>query len=201
MTATAVALTAAAVFALATDPRCGGARPDSEFAARLVAVSTHESGRHPFAIGVNADDARGLPPQRILSATQAEAVARARMLLAEGRRIDLGLMQISDRQLARHRLSVDAAFDPCANMRAGAEHLSADFRAAWAAAHRRYNCGGFACGEVYAAGVERVLDQIAPSLVVPAAPEPPPPIPPQPSRQSFTAGRTAAGRTLTFGRN
>jgi type IV secretion system protein VirB1 len=123
------ALALAAVLTLAVDPHCGAATPGSEFAQRITAIAIHESGGDPLVIGVNADPSRGLPAAVVRSATARDAARQARTLLAQGRSVDLGLMQINSSQLARHGLTVDAAFDACRNMAAGAEHYAADVAA------------------------------------------------------------------------
>jgi type IV secretion system protein VirB1 len=167
-------LTTAAVTALAATCAAGSGVP----VERLRAVAIHESGLKPYAIGVNADPARGLPAATISPATPAEAVAQATALLAQGRRIDLGLMQVSDRQL--RGLSIAEAFDPCRNIAAGAAHLKADFD--WVLAHRRYNCGRTDCGVQYATAVEQIATGVA-SRTPEGADAPPPPkqqVDPQP---------------------
>ena len=158
MSATALGL--AAVLALAADPRCGAASAGSEFQSRLAAIALHESGGDPLVIGVNADRNRGLPATAIRSATPQEAAARAAALLAQGRSIDLGLMQINSGQLAGHGLTIEAAFDACRSMAAGADHYAADVQAVWSLAHRRYNTGSTERGAAYAAGVEQVLNRV-----------------------------------------
>ena len=179
----AAALSLAAVMALATDPRCGAAPPDSEFASRLTAIALHESGGDPFVIGVNAIRERGLPAAAVRSATAQEAANRARALIAQGRSLDLGLMQINTAQLARHGLTVETAFDACASMAAGADHFAGDVQAVWSLAHRRYNTGSTERGAAYAAGIEQVLARVrARQATLPASPQPttlvPPPPPP-----------------------
>lgn len=154
----ATALTVAAVLALAAE--CGSARPGSEFADRLAAVAQHESARHPLAIGVNAEPSRNLPAQSLRFASHVEATRAAHDLLRQGRRIDLGLMQISHANLTRHGLTVETALEACPNMRAGAAHLAGDLRAVWGLAHRRYNTGGVERGAAYAEGVERALARV-----------------------------------------
>lgn len=134
----ATALSLAAILALATNPHCGAAPPDSEFASRLAAIAIHESGGDPLVIGVNADLGRGLPAAVVRSATPQEAAARAGTLLTQGRSIDLGLMQVNSGQLARHGLTLETAFDACHSMAAGADHYAEDVRAVWTLAHRRY---------------------------------------------------------------
>jgi len=156
----ATALGIAAILALATDPRCGAAPAGSEFQSRLAAIALHESGGDALIIGVNADRVRGLPAAAIHSATPQEAAARATALLTQGRSIDLGLMQVNSTQLAHHNLTVEAAFDACKNMAAGADHYADDVRAVWTLAHRRYNTGSIERGAAYAAGVEAVLNRV-----------------------------------------
>lgn len=193
----ATALTLAAVLALAADPRCGAAPAGSEFASRLAAIAIHESGGDPLVIGVNADPARGLLAAAIRSTTPQEAATRAAALLAQGRSIDLGLMQINSGQLARHGLTLETAFDACRSMAAGADHYAADVRAVWNLALRRYNTGTVERGAAYAASVERVLArvpaiQIAGPYRAPATPEgtvaPEPPRPPPGMEDALHAG-------------
>ena len=197
MSATALGL--AAVLALAADPRCGAAPAGSEFASRLAAIAIHESGGDPLVIGVNADRARGLPAAAIRSTTPQEAAMRAAALLAQGRSIDLGLMQVNSGQLARHGLIIETAFDACRSMAAGADHYAADVQAVWNLAHRRYNTGGTERGAAYAAGVKQVLArvrnpaiQIAGPYRAPATPEdtvaPEPPRPPPGMEDALHAG-------------
>ncbi len=139
MSATVLGLTA--ILAFATNPRCGAAAPDGEFVSRLAAIAIRESGGDPLVIGVNADPARGLPATALRSTTPQKAATRAATLLAQGRSIDLGLMQINSGQLARHGLTVQTAFEACRNMAAGAAHYADDVQAVWTLAHRRYNTG------------------------------------------------------------
>jgi type IV secretion system protein VirB1 len=156
------AMTAAAVLALVTSPVCGNVPADSDLAPHVVATVMTESGGDPLIIGVNPDAARGLPAGKMSAVTAVEAVVKASALLAKGRSIDLGLMQINNHQLARHHLTLATAFDQCANIRAGAEHLADDL--AWTLAHRRYNCGAITCGVAYADAVTAkiaVVDSVA----------------------------------------
>ena len=114
------------------------------------------------------------------------AIDKAAALIALGRNVDLGLAQINIRNLARHHLTLATAFDECANLRAGAEHLADDH--AWVLAHRRYDSGSIEGGIAYA---QRVMARV--SLVGtpddPAAPVPAPDPPtsifthPQPMRE------------------
>jgi type IV secretion system protein VirB1 len=58
--------------------------------------------------------------------TKREAVSLASELLGQGHSLDLGLMQINSSHLSPLRLSLEDAFDPCRNVRAGTTIL-ADF--------------------------------------------------------------------------
>jgi len=179
MSATVLGLTA--ILAFATNPRCGAAAPDGEFASRLAAIAIRESGGDPLVIGVNADPARGLPATALRSTTPQEAATRAATLLAQGRFIDLDLMQINSGQLARHGLTVQTAFNACRNMAAGAAHYADDVQAVWTLAHRRYNTGSTERGAAYAAGVGEVLNRVrAQQAAAPVAPAPLPQQPPGP---------------------
>jgi hypothetical protein len=166
--------TATAVFALITAPACGNVDPNSDLAVHLKAAVMTESGGDQYAIGINADPVRGLPRGRVTATTASAAIEKATALLAQGRRIDLGLSQISDRQMPRHRLTLSAAFDECANLRAGAEHLGDDHD--WVLAHRRYNCGNINCGEAYAISVTAKVGAFSEDK--PSVPPRPPPCAP-----------------------
>jgi type IV secretion system protein VirB1 len=91
----------------------------------LTAVVDVESRFEPLAIGVN-----GRQPRQLLFSAKADAVAKAERLIAEGFNVDLGLAQINSRNLARLGLSVSDAFDPCLNLRAGAQLLAANYEQA-----------------------------------------------------------------------
>ena len=180
-------LAIAVIASMAADPGCGQARQGSDLARRIVATAVGESRGDPYAIGINADPARGLTAGKVSASTEAEALANARTLLAQGRRIDLGLMQISDANLTRHGLTLEigSVFDACRNMRAGTAHLADDFRAVWTLTSRRYNCGYVTCGADYARGIDAIADQIqagAPSS------ESPPPIPVRPDAPPAPVG-------------
>ena len=76
------------------------------------AIVRTESTFQPFAIGVNKGT-------RVKQPTNyRQAVATAKNLLAEGGNIDLGLAQINSNNLNWLKLSVEEAFNPCANLRA-----------------------------------------------------------------------------------
>lgn len=94
-------------------------------APTLLAVTRVESALEPLAIGRN--DPGPKPPR---AQTRAEAVRTAEALLARGANLDLGLAQINSRNLAPLGLSVSEAFEPCANLRAAADVLTAGYRRA-----------------------------------------------------------------------
>lgn len=147
-------LTFAAMLALAADPRCGAAGGAPALAEALAGIAVYESGGNPLVVGIN-----GRRHESRTYGSAAEAVQGARQLLASGANIDLGLAQINAASLATDGLTVETAFDACANMRAAAHHYGGDVRAAsvYLLALRRYNTGGFARGEAYAASVAGIV--------------------------------------------
>lgn len=139
-----------------------------------------ESGLDPLVVAANADSARGLPHQVFRSSTPAEAAAKAAALLADRRSIDLGLVGINNRNLARDGLTLATAFDACSSIRAAYHHLAGDFEAAaWSLSHARYNCGRFDCGAAYAASIQNIIARVRTVQAAPAAdvrtPNPPSP--------------------------
>lgn len=77
------------------------------------AIVKQESAFNPYAIGVNKGGKPVKQPK-----TYAQAVATAKQLLASGYNIDLGLGQINSSNLKWLNLSVEQAFNPCANLKA-----------------------------------------------------------------------------------
>ncbi len=71
-----------------------------------------ESSTNPWAIGVVHNELRRQPRSR------SEAMATARLLRAQGHDFSVGLAQINQRNFARLGLTLEAAFDPCANLAA-----------------------------------------------------------------------------------
>ncbi len=143
----------------------------------LAALAKVESGFDPLAIGVNGG--RG---QQIHPTTRDDAVATASQLLAAGRNIDLGLAQINSGNLAQLGLTIERAFDACANLEASGRVLLAAYSAAPARsgglavlqALSVYNTGrtdrGFRNG--YVAKVTAAAAAL-PDLPIAAAPPPP----------------------------
>ncbi len=129
----------------------------------MDAVVQVESHGRVLALNVNH-----LRPQPQQPATVEAAVQEAQAWIARGYRVDIGLGQITDRNLAALGLTVRTAFDPCANLRGAAEILAANYigaarrvgegQAALLMALSAYNTGsydrGFGNGYVarYAAG-------------------------------------------------
>lgn len=94
----------------------------------LSAVVRNESGANPFAIGVVGGRLVRQPR------TQAEAEATAAALERAGWNYSVGLAQVNRANFARYGLVGGAAFDPCANLRAGSEILADCYRRASIAA-------------------------------------------------------------------
>ena len=117
----------------------------------MVALVAHESRQNPFAIGINGGVRLSRQP-----ATKAEAVGVANQLLKMSVSFDLGLAQINSANLPRLGLSVEQAFEPCANLRAaevvlrgcydGAASRYGAGQGALQAALSCYNTGGYAKG-------------------------------------------------------
>jgi type IV secretion system protein VirB1 len=92
----------------------------------LEAVIEVESRGDPLALNVNGSAAQ---PRRAADAK--EAAAAAQRYIAKGYSVDLGLMQMSSRNLAELGYTIERVLDdPCANIRAGATVLTADYAAA-----------------------------------------------------------------------
>ncbi len=94
-------------------------------AQTLTPLIRVESAFNPLAVHVN-----GEPRIVVRARSRAEAVAKARALIAGGRSVDLGLGQINSRNLGWLRLSVEDAFDPCRNLTAAARVLQDGYRRA-----------------------------------------------------------------------
>lgn len=88
---------------------------------RIVAV---ESAFNPYAIGVVGGRLERQPK------THAEAVATARALQADGRNFSVGLAQVNQQHFERFGLTLETAFDACANLRAGSRILAECFERA-----------------------------------------------------------------------
>lgn len=87
----------------------------------LDAIVAVESRGEPLAILDNATG-RSYHPR-----DQDEAIALARRLVAAGHRIDAGLMQVDSVNWPALGLDASRIFEPCTNIRAGGEILTADY--------------------------------------------------------------------------
>lgn len=145
----------------------------------LAAIIRTESQFRPFAIGINGNKPLAQYPK-----TARDAVALAKTLMAQGYSIDLGLGQINTANLARLGLSLEDAFDPCANLAASSRILVQNYLRANRQTHApqmalrqslsAYNTGSFEKG--FENGyVTKVLDNhqklIAQQYTVPAIAE------------------------------
>ncbi len=158
----------------------------------LEAIVRVESKGNPLALFVNRYAGRQPRP-----GTVAEAAGTAESFIAQGYSVDLGLLQINSRNLARLGYTIEQALDPCMNIRGGAAILTANYadaardrgegQEALKAALSAYNTGsffrGFANGYVakyygpdgvlaLAGGVQQAVATAA--AVKRAAPPPPP---------------------------
>lgn len=127
----------------------------------MAALIRTESKGNPYALSdsglegqpwsVRQRTIRSFAPS---SAAEAEQIATN--LIASGHIVDIGLTQVSSRNLARYNLSVRDALDPCMNVRTGGQILSAFYRdalpkyqdsnAALLAALSAFNTGNFRSG-------------------------------------------------------
>ena len=138
----------------------------------MAADARVESSFNPFAIGVVGGRLVRQP------AARDEAVATARSLEAQGFNFSVGLGQVNRYNLARYGLDYQSAFDPCANLRAGAAILTdcyarasksaQDSQAALRAAFSCYYSGNFVTGfrDGY---VAKVLGEAVPARAAPIA--------------------------------
>lgn len=131
----------------------------------MAAIVKTESQFNPLAININA----GAKLERQPSSKE-EAVITAKWLITNNYNIDMGLGQVNSANLAKTKLSVEDAFDPCKNLAAAAilqwNYATAskripDEQAALQAAISAYNTGSFTKG--FANGyVNRVVNNAQP---------------------------------------
>lgn len=126
----------------------------------MAAIVKVESGGNPWAIGDNTTKSPVSPnPPNYY-----EAVSVANRLIAQRHSIDIGLAQLNSKNLRRLGLTVEQAFDPCTNLRAGSYIL----REHYSPAAAKYGTGtkallhalsGYNTGSLYAGGdyVKRIL--------------------------------------------
>lgn len=165
---------------------CAAAYPVVREAPRLEAayVAQSESGRQRFAVGVNEDRGRGLPAESQTFELEAEAVAFVRRKVAEGRKVDAGLMQVTDANWTAYGLTLGNLFDPGANVCAGARILGEAYqlrrqaRCVYNAGPRRPDCTTGYPERIEAVGpaVRAALASEAPTTAAtPTSPAPPAP--------------------------
>jgi type IV secretion system protein VirB1 len=122
----------------------------------VAAVVRTESHGRQFAIGVN-----GVARQPAPQSNAADAAATARRYINAGYSVDLGLGQINSRNLRAVGQSLETIFDPCTNLAALSQILSANYKSVRSGRHPQealrvalsmYNTGstsrGFANGYV-----------------------------------------------------
>jgi type IV secretion system protein VirB1 len=139
----------------------------------LAGIARTESGFNPYAI-LDNDMRRSYSP-----ATLNEAQGIASQLIASGHSVDVGLMQVNNRNFPRLGLTVEKALDPCNSLSAGARVLAeaysggatdAEQQLAVRVALSRYNTGnaarGFANG--YVRKVEASTGYLVPALKIQA---------------------------------
>ena len=93
--------------------------------ATLISIVDVESRFDPLAIGVNSGPKL---PRRASNADEAARIARR--LIKAGGSVDLGIGQINSRNLAWLGLTIEEAFEPCANLKAAARILTDNYRRA-----------------------------------------------------------------------
>ena len=151
--------------------RCG----PSVAPSTLASIARTESAFEPLSINDNTTGTSGVP------ATRDIAVQIASKLLEAGHSVDIGIMQINSANFGRLGLTLEAAFDPCKSVAAGAAVLAGGYtggathegqQSALRVALSKYNTGdaqrGFANGYVHK--VELAAGRIVPALDVGAAP-------------------------------
>ena len=89
----------------------------------IQAIVRVESGGDPLALASN----RSTGAQRLRPASLSDAVEMTLREIKAGYSVDIGLMQINSRNLARLNLTVEAVFEPCTNIAAGAAILTESY--------------------------------------------------------------------------
>jgi type IV secretion system protein VirB1 len=151
--------------------RCG----PSVAPSTLASIARTESAFEPLSINDNTTGTRGVPVTRDI------AIQIAAKLLEAGHSVDIGIMQINSANFSGLGLTLEAAFDPCKSVAAGAAVLAGGYaggathegqQSALRVALSKYNTGdaqrGFANGYVHK--VELAAGRIVPALDVGAAP-------------------------------
>lgn len=121
----------------------------------IQAIIKVESNGNRLAVNVNKRNGVGYP-LNTKTKSIVEAVDGAKKAIAAGHTVDLGYMQVNSANLPRLGYTVEDMFDPCKNIRAGAQILSEAYakalpvhrneQAALRAALSAYNTGNFRRG-------------------------------------------------------
>nr|WP_255616721.1 transglycosylase SLT domain-containing protein [Microvirga puerhi] len=96
-------------------------------AATIAAIVRVETDFNPLAIRLNSTGGPGLPRQPL---SKAEAITRAKLLLAAGQDLDLGLAGIPADEFEKSGLSIEQAFEPCQSLRMAARLIEPVWTAA-----------------------------------------------------------------------
>ena len=114
--------------------------------ATLQRLASVESSGNPYAIGVVGGRLERQP------VNAAEALATARALEVAGWDYSAGLIQVNQKNFAKYDLTPQNAFDPCTNLRVGADILADCYKRAGGAATKIgdalscYYAGNFRAG-------------------------------------------------------
>lgn len=133
--------------------------PNLAVPAQVMRHVVHvESGANPFAIGVVGGRLVRQPK------TLQEAVATAQMLKSKGYNYSLGIAQVNQVNFRKYGFDThEKAFDPCANLAAGARILASCYTSAggdWGKAFSCYYSGNFVTG--FRTGyVQKIYDSIS----------------------------------------
>lgn len=153
--------------------------------ATMHSVISVESSRNPFAIGVVGGKLTRQPKNK------AEAIATIKSLEQNGYNYSLGIAQVNKHNLTKYGLTLDAAFEPCDNVKTGAKILEECYQraqpiykskqASLEAALSCYYSGNFTRGFIpdkpgEKSYVQKVLAQTTPVDVVQPIPVVPAPV-------------------------
>lgn len=121
----------------------------------VQAIIKVESGGNPLALNINKRNGVAYPLNPKIKST-VEAVRAAKGAISAGHTVDMGYMQVNSANLKRLGYTVEEMFDPCKNIKAGAQVLSEAYalalpiygneQAALRAALSVYNTGNFRRG-------------------------------------------------------
>ena len=91
----------------------------------MAGVISYESGWKPWSVGDNT------AKRSYVYGNQAQAISKARELLDLGHDIDTGLAQINSSNFRGYGLTPENVFDPCTNVKIGADILAGAYRGAY----------------------------------------------------------------------